>query len=76
MTGSGNDDSDQGNRVVSTDDSGPAVAAAEDGRLIAGRYRLRTWIGAGAMGEVWQAMDERLHRIVAAKAAAAARGTD
>ncbi|GAA1681398.1 hypothetical protein GCM10009765_33140 [Fodinicola feengrottensis] len=67
MTGSGNDDSDQGNRVVSTDDSGPAVAAAEDGRLIAGRYRLRTWIGAGAMGEVWQAMDERLHRIVAAK---------
>ncbi|GAB2971912.1 hypothetical protein GCM10023080_039840 [Streptomyces pseudoechinosporeus] len=35
--------------------------------LIAGRYRLRTAIGRGAMGEVWQAYDETLDRPVAVK---------
>lgn len=38
-----------------------------EGRLIADRYRLRKWIGSGSMGEVWQVLDERLNRVVAAK---------
>ncbi|MFJ9564717.1 serine/threonine-protein kinase [Streptomyces fuscichromogenes] len=35
--------------------------------LIAGRYRLMTAIGRGAMGEVWRAYDEMLGRPVAVK---------
>jgi eukaryotic-like serine/threonine-protein kinase len=40
---------------------------SDDGRLVAGRYRLANRIGSGAMGVVWTARDERLHRVVGVK---------
>ena len=40
---------------------------SDEGRLVAGRYRLGRRIGNGAMGIVWEAYDERLNRSVAVK---------
>ncbi|WP_034240680.1 serine/threonine-protein kinase, partial [Saccharomonospora iraqiensis] len=40
---------------------------SDEGRLVAGRYRVIKRIGTGAMGAVWQAVDEVLHRTVAIK---------
>ncbi|NKE55916.1 protein kinase [Lentzea sp. PSKA42] len=48
----------------------------ESSRLIGSRYRLREKVGQGAMGVVWQAYDEQLHRVVAAKELLALDGLD
>lgn len=39
----------------------------QSGAIIAGRYRLVELVGAGSMGHVWRARDERLQREVAVK---------
>ena len=49
---------------------------AEDGQLIAGRYRLGTQVGSGAMGVVWRAEDETLRRTVALKQVRLPSGVD
>jgi WD40 repeat protein/tRNA A-37 threonylcarbamoyl transferase component Bud32 len=41
--------------------------ANDDGRLIAGKYRLKEVIGRGSIGVVWRARDESLDRDVAIK---------
>lgn len=38
-----------------------------DGLLVGGRYALRSRIASGGMGDVWEAFDEVLHRVVAVK---------
>jgi eukaryotic-like serine/threonine-protein kinase len=45
------------------------------GDELAGRYRLQELIGRGAMGEVWLAEDQLLHRTVAVKQLLAERAT-
>ena len=50
--------------------TGDATAMATDEArcpLVAGRYRLRSPIGAGGFGAAWRAVDERLNREVAVK---------
>ncbi|WP_434445251.1 protein kinase domain-containing protein [Lentzea sp. E54] len=48
----------------------------DSSRLIGGRYQLKKKVGQGAMGVVWQAYDEQLHRVVAAKELLALDGLD
>ncbi|SMC59150.1 serine/threonine protein kinase [Lentzea albidocapillata] len=48
----------------------------ESSRLIGSRYQLKQKVGQGAMGVVWQAYDEQLHRVVAAKELLALDGLD
>lgn len=48
----------------------------EKSRLIGSRYRLQEKVGQGAMGVVWQAYDEQLERVVAAKELLALDGLD
>ncbi|GAA5152020.1 hypothetical protein GCM10023321_20050 [Pseudonocardia eucalypti] len=49
---------------------------AQPGMLVAGRYRLLSQIGVGAMGAVWRATDQRLNRQVALKQVVLAAGLD
>ncbi|SNR38291.1 Protein kinase domain-containing protein [Haloechinothrix alba] len=52
---------------MASHDSGPAGGSAGEPLVVADRYRLHVPLGTGAMGTVWSAFDDFLHRWVAVK---------
>ncbi|TMQ10186.1 MAG: hypothetical protein E6J91_27570 [Deltaproteobacteria bacterium] len=52
---------------LSSSDGAAVAAPFDDSGLVAGRYRIVRWLGAGAMGRVYEALDTELDERVALK---------
>src|SRR5690242_12698987 len=63
----GGDDDTIANEPTADRSAAVAAAALDDAEVVAGRYRIVRWLGAGGMGRVYEALDTELEERIALK---------